>query len=46
MIKVIKNSFEAMDKKRQLFWLTVFEYILIVLLAGASLGFIYLLTMA
>jgi hypothetical protein len=46
MIKRIKESFAALDKKRQLMWLTVLEYVLIVVLAGASLGFFYLLTMA
>lgn len=45
-MKRIKESFAALDKKRQLFWLAVLEYVLIVLLAGASLGFFYLLTMA
>ncbi|MFB6343970.1 hypothetical protein ACE1ET_19780 [Saccharicrinis sp. FJH62] len=46
MLRKIKESFSALDKKKQLMWLTVFEYVLIVILAGASLGFFYLLTMA
>jgi hypothetical protein len=46
MLKRIKDSFSALDKKTQLMWLTIFEYVLIVILAGASLGFFYLLTMA
>jgi hypothetical protein len=46
MVKRLKEAFTSMDKRKQLLWLTVFEYILIVLLAAASLGFFYLLTLA